>query len=57
MKHKWTDPEGIKSICENCGLIRTRLTYLPGEPSVIYYNPNKINTIEYKVSKCKGGKK
>lgn len=57
MKHKWTDPEGIKSICENCGLIRTRLTYLPGEPSVIYYNPNKINTIQYNAPKCKGGKK
>ena len=58
-RHKWINSHGleyhyneVKSTCIVCGLTRLRLTYLKNEPSVVYYYPNKHESL-LKAPKCK----
>jgi uncharacterized protein (UPF0212 family) len=58
-RHKWINSHGLEyhhnedgSTCTVCGLTRLRLTYLKGEPSVVYYYPNK-NESHLTAPKCK----
>jgi hypothetical protein len=60
MRHKWTNAFGLqydfnetKSVCENCGLVRLRMTFLKSEPSVVYYHPTLPKLTTYKAPKCK----
>ena len=60
MRHKWTNAHGLeynpnedKSVCEKCGLIRLRLSYLKSQESVAYYHPTLPTLTTYKAPKCK----
>jgi hypothetical protein len=60
MRHKWMNAHDLehenneaKSICERCGLMRLRLSYLRGEQNVIYYHPTLPKLTTYKAPKCK----